>query len=517
MSLGVVSLIYLVTMFAIFIGVGAYSSRKLATQEDYLLGGRSFRAVSNGLAGMSSLLSEFLFMGMSGAVAVIGFGFTGILYVFAMGGALALLLVVPYIRRSDTYSIIDLLSTRFGRPAFWMALFINFVFGTMFLIGQYKAVAVSLQFMLPHSSYTMALIIAGIALTLYTVLGGMFSVTYNQVIQGVIMALACLIPLALILRGQEVAAWLNPLLGYAPLSGALAKKGFFILKHPAIYFVSMIVPGLGWMVGPQGYAISARARSSSSLRYAIAWMMIFVAIVYSGAMAYAFSSSYWVATTGAKVSPDYILFTMAEHYVQPWVTGLLLMGGLAAAISTLAAMLIFYGTAIAHDIYTLVKKASEKEKLVMSYVATAACGLLGILVALHPPRLLVTPIIWGWELASVTFNPCVIMLLWWKRTHRWGVWAAIVVSGILTLMTQGWTGPIIKLPFFGGLITMPIGFLIIIIVSLLAPREQKEYTDWVDKIHGWKTSHDKRYNGLVLPFALGALCLLVIIWGISAA
>lgn len=516
MNFAAISLTYLFVMLAVFVSIGLRARKKVTSQAGFLLAGRSFGAVSNGVAGAATMMSEFLFIGMSGAVVATGFGYTGILYVFAIGAALGALVIAPYLRRAESYSIIHFLSTRYGRPAFWMLLTINFIFGAMFLLGQMKAAAITLQFLLPGTSYILALIMAGVFITAYTLIGGMYGVTYNQVVQGLLLAVACLLPIALILQAQHVAAWFNPLLGYASLSDILAQKGFYDLKQPAIYFASMVIPGLGLTVGPHVFVLASRAKTSSTLRYSIAFMLVFIAIIYSGAMAYAISTSYWIATTGAKVSPDYALFTMAQAYISPWIAALLVVGGFGAAISSVGSMLMFYGTAISHDLMDLVRTSTDREKLIMSYAATGLAAVFGILIAWHPPLLLATPIIWGWELLTVSIAPAVLMTIWWKRTHKWGVWIAIPVGAILTLMTQGWTGPVFKLPFYGSLITLPIAFLIITVVSLFAPKEGAEHTGWVDKLHGWKSSSETRYNGNVFSAVTLVASALILVWALSS-
>ena len=513
MNLTAMSLLYVIIISIAFIIISMVSRRKLKeSYASYFLADRSISGLVNGLAGMSCYLSEFLFLGMTGAVYVIKFPFMGILYEFAISIAVFLFLLAPYIRRSGYYTLIDLFYDCYGREAAVLSCIVTLWFCMVFFIGQMKALGVTLEFML-GVPYDLAVIIGGIVLIAYTVIGGMYGVTYNQFIQGAIMLAGILIPLLYIMRSFGLTQWWNPITGYAELTPFMREMGFFEIQETAKYYVSTALVGLGALAGPHVFSIAARGRSSSEVRSAVSWMTFFIGLVYSCAMGCAFVGSYWASTVGIERSKaDYVLFMMTKQLCPDEITGLLLAGGLCAAISTLSALVLFASTVIVHDLYSKMLKRRKSVSANLMRLATAMLGIICVVLALRPPMLLVTPILWGWELLASAFVPSLVATYWWKKTSKPGVLASIAVGAILTALTQKWSGPIIKVPFYGALIALPSSTITLIAISLLTRRVNERLK--IDQWHGWKRYEEWRYNEKVLPLMFLAFSAMLLIYAL---
>ncbi|MEO0511638.1 MAG: sodium:solute symporter family protein [Planctomycetota bacterium] len=129
-----------------------------------------------------------------------------------------------------------------------------------------------------------------------------------------------------------------------------------------------------------------------------------------------------------------------------WVVGLVAAGGLAAALSTAAGLLLVVSTAISHDLCkkTLTPNMTEKTEL---WVARAAAGVAVVgagLLGIYPPDYVAATVAFAFGLAASSFFPAIILGIFTKRANREGVIAGMV-SGIAFTM-----GYIVYFKFLGG-------------------------------------------------------------------
>jgi len=522
LSAGYMAGIYFIIMAVLFMLTSYLGMRRGRGFEGYSIAGRSIGGFVNGMGGMASYLSAFLFMGMTGAVVVTGFPYMGILVPFALSIAIFMALIGPYARNTGTRTLIEFIEIRYGRMVAYLVLAINFLFVGMFMIGQMKAVGICIEYIF-RIPYATAILIGGIILTAYCVLGGMLGITWNQFIQGLIMLIGIAVPLALVLNALGVAGWYNPFLGYGELSPMMELKGFFDLVKTPQYYLSLAIVGLGGAAAaPQVFTISARAKDAASSRWALSWMVFFIGLVYACAMGFAFAATYWIRTSGIVIGQgqaDYVLFMLCDATVPNYIGAIVVTGALAAAFSTLASLIVFCGTVGVTHIYEPLKKLvknsreiSGREKTTVMVIAMAMAGVVCILLAWSPPYLLVVPIIWGWELLTCTLLVPCLFACWWKRATRWGTVASIL-TGAMVVFTQGWSGPMLILPFYGCLIFLPLAILVHIIVSYLTPPDSARTL--VDIWHGFADYSEKRYSGNLLPLTLGILSILMLIFALA--
>lgn len=174
-----------------------------------------------------------------------------------------------------------------------------------------------------------------------------------------------------------------------------------------------------------------------------------------------------------------------------WVVALVAAGGLAAALSTAAGLLLVIGAAISHDLYfrMLNPQATEKQRLLLSRVmigvAICVAGYFGI----KPPAFVAQVVAFAFGLAASSFFPIIIMGIFWKRATREGC-----ILGMIAGM--GFTAfYIIHVKFMGapfwfagisaegiGTIGMLLNFVVMYIVSLVTAEPPKEVQEMVESI-----------------------------------
>ena len=176
-------------------------------------------------------------------------------------------------------------------------------------------------------------------------------------------------------------------------------------------------------------------------------------------------------------STDFVVLSMPEVAGLPFViTGLVMAGGLAAALSTADGLLLTIANAISHDLYYNVidPKASLMKRLTITKVLLVATALIAAYVATFRLAIIVELVAWAFSLAAASFFPALVMGIWWRRTTRAGACAGMLVGLLLTAFYMigsrfyglSWFGTqTIASAIFG----LPAGFLTIWIVSLLTP------------------------------------------------
>jgi len=115
-----------------------------------------------------------------------------------------------------------------------------------------------------------------------------------------------------------------------------------------------------------------------------------------------------------------------------WVVGLVAAGGLAAALSTAAGLLLVVSSAVSHD---LLKRAlhptiSEKGELVAARISAGAAVLVAGYLGINPPGFVAQVVAFAFGLAAASFFPAILLGIFSKRMNREGAIAGMV-TGIL--------------------------------------------------------------------------------------
>ncbi len=207
------------------------------------------------------------------------------------------------------------------------------------------------------------------------------------------------------------------------------------------------------------------------------------------------------------VDPDIMVLANPEIARLPdWVIGLVAAGGLAAALSTAAGLLLVVSSAVSHDLLkrSLMPQISERRELLAARVSAAlavcAAGYLGI----NPPDYVAAVVAFAFGLAASSFFPAIVLGIFWKRTNRFGAVAGMVTGIGLT------AGYIIYFKFIAetstpdqwflgispegfGTIGMLVNVAVTVTVSLLTPPPPEHVRRLVESVRvptGAGEAHD---------------------------
>jgi len=193
-----------------------------------------------------------------------------------------------------------------------------------------------------------------------------------------------------------------------------------------------------------------------------------------------------------KIGGDIIVLATPAIGGLPYVvSGMVAAGGLAAALSTADGLLLTIANALSHDLYykMIDPNASTARRVTLSKALLLVVALAAAFVAAQKPADILFLVSAAFSFAAAAFFPVLVLGIFWKRANKWGA-SLGMIAGLGTtfyymVTTQPWlrgvfgvTSPVADhiwwgiSPISAGLFGVPIGFVVIIIVSLVtgAPR-----------------------------------------------
>jgi cation/acetate symporter len=179
-----------------------------------------------------------------------------------------------------------------------------------------------------------------------------------------------------------------------------------------------------------------------------------------------------------------------------WVIGLVVAGGIAAALSTAAGLLLVISSSISHDLCkkVLMPDMSEKRELLIARLSAAGAVGIAMLAGIYPPGFVASVVALAFGLAAASFFPAILLGIFWKRATREGAIAgmstglAVTAAYILVYKIFGWVPNNAEHWFLGvspegfGTIGMIISFVVSVSVSLMTPAPPKDVQDMVERI-----------------------------------
>ena len=193
-----------------------------------------------------------------------------------------------------------------------------------------------------------------------------------------------------------------------------------------------------------------------------------------------------------------------------WVIALVAAGGLAAALSTAAGLLLVISTSISHDLLKkmFLKNITDKQELVFArFSAAVAIGIAGYF-GMHPPGFVAQVVAFAFGLAASSFFPVILMGIFSKRMNKEGAIAGMITGLTFTasyIIYFKFINPSINSAenwWFGispegiGTLGMVFNFLISFLISRVTAPPPQEIKDMVDDIRiprGAKTSYDHHH------------------------
>ncbi len=201
-----------------------------------------------------------------------------------------------------------------------------------------------------------------------------------------------------------------------------------------------------------------------------------------------------------RIGGDIIVLATPEIGGLPYViSGLVAAGGLAAALSTADGLLLTIANALSHDLYykMIDPNAPTARRVMISKILLLVVALAAAYVASQKPADILFLVSAAFSFAAAAFFPALVLGVFWKRANKWGATLGMIaglgVTFYYMVTTQPWlrgifgvTSPVELwwgiLPISAGVFGVPLGFAVIIIVSLLTPAPSQETQELVEHV-----------------------------------
>ena len=484
--------------FAIYVGI-AFWAKASSTEEFYVAGGE-IHPVANGMATAADWMSAASFISMAGMISFLGYGGSVFLMGWTGGYVLLALLLAPYLRKHGTYTVPEFISDRYySKTARVVAVACLIIASVTYVIGQMKGIGVAFSRFL-EVDYENGLLIGMVIVFFYAVMGGMKGITFTQIAQYVIMITAYTIPaifISFMLTGNPIPQFgLGGTLADGTylldkLDSIISELGFKeYTTNAKLSKTNMFFYTLSLMIGTAGLPhVIMRfftVKSVNAARSSAGWALVFIAILYTtapavGAMArlnlvttinqpgsnknlaYLDRPSWFKnwETTGLlkyedknsdgliqytgdvktnemiKVDRDIMVLANPEISGLPnWVIALVAAGGLAAALSTAAGLLLAIASSISRDLLKGVFKPdiSEKDELKASRFSMAGAIALAGYFGYNPPDFAAGTVALAFGLAASSIFPALMMGIFSKTMNKEGAIAGMLAGISVTLL-----------------------------------------------------------------------------------
>jgi cation/acetate symporter len=534
------AIIFVCLTFGIYFTIAVLT--RVRTTEGFYVAERGIPATANGAAIAADWMSAASFISMAGLISFLGFD--GAIYLMGWTGGYVLLalLLAPYLRKYGKYTVPDFIGDRYSDMARTVAVVAAIFVSFTYVAGQMRGVGIVFSRFV-GVSITAGVIIGMAVVFFYAVLGGMKGITWTQVAQYSILIIAYLIP------AWAIAAELTdipvPQVAFATIADELnqLQQSFGLTEYTEAFtarpWQDVFLVTLALMVGTAGLPhIIIRFYTTPTVRaarYSAGWALLFIALLYTTAPAVAVSAKtnlledvanrpyserpQWVrswedaglikyvdqdgngrvnslsdpkaATGELQVDPDIIVLANPEIAGLPApVVGLVAAGGLAAALSTAAGLLLVIGAAVGHDLYykRFRPQATEAQRVLAGRIGVAlAIGVAGYF-GVNPPGFVAQVVAFAFGLAASSFFPAIVLGIFWKRTTAWGAVTGMVTGLVLTALYMYFTIYCDMEPWFGvspegvGAIGAAINFVVAIAVSLLTRAPSPEVQALVEEV-----------------------------------
>jgi len=203
-----------------------------------------------------------------------------------------------------------------------------------------------------------------------------------------------------------------------------------------------------------------------------------------------------------RIGGDIIVLATPEIAGLPYVvSGMVAAGGLAAALSTADGLLLTIANALSHDLYykMIDPNAPTARRVMISKILLLVVAVAAAYVASLKVADILFLVSAAFSLAAAGFFPALVLGVFWKRANKWGAVLGMLAGVSLTFYymatTQAWmrglfgvTGPVADytwwgiLPISAGIFGVPLGFAVIIIVSLLTPAPRQDTQELVEHV-----------------------------------
>ncbi len=445
----------IIAYLIVLIGVGAYRSKYVRTQDDFMVAGRSLS--TRVLIG--TLLATWI--GSGSIIAGAGLAYDqGLPALWFSAGVWVALIVMYFVagraRALAQYTVPDILEIRYNKWARVLGTIVTVIAYTAIVSYQFRAGGMVLN-LITGISIEQGIIITAVFVIGYTVLAGMISVAYTDVVNGIIMVIGLLIALPFLLSNAG---------GWSGVVSRLPETRFQLLGELTLLkALGYSLPAMLLLLGESGmYQRFFSAKDEGTAKRAVGgWIVGTIAIETLIIVLAVIGSSLFT-----DIKSEMVILHAVRHGL-PIVVGCLCLAAIVAVIvSTADSFLLVPATNLMRDIYQRFINPDLPQKKMVLYlrIVVVLLGALAFVQVRFFERILEMAI-YAYTMYGVGITPAVMAAFFWKRaTAAAGVSsiaAGMVTTIIWEVLRQPWDIPTVY-PALG------LSLFCLIFISLVTAR-----------------------------------------------
>jgi cation/acetate symporter len=484
------AILFFFLFVAVTLGITWWAARRTRSAEHFYAAGRSVTGFQNGLALAGDYMSAASFLGIAGLVALSGFD--GLLYSigFLVGWPIVMFLIAEPLRNLGRYTFADVVAFRLRQAPVRIAAAIGSLAVVSFYLIAQMVGAGNLIRLLFGLSYETAVVIVGAVMLAYVLFGGMLATTWVQIVKAVLLmaGAAALAGMVLLRFGG------NPLLLFraaAERYGAAVLAPGRLVSDPW----DAVSLGLALMLGTAGlphilmrfYTVPDARTARTSVTYATAFIGAFYLLTFVlgfGAMVIVGQDAIRKVDAGGNMAAP----ILAEAVGGTGFLGFISAVAFATILAVVAGLTLSGAAALSHDLWVNVFRggaASDVEQLRVARFATVLLGVLSILLGIAFKGQNVAYMVGlAFAIAASANFPALVLSIFWKDFTTRGAQASMLAGTASALLLIS-LSPTIQIDILKnaaapfplrnpGLITIPLSFLVGMLVSKLMPESEAQ-------------------------------------------
>lgn len=403
--------------------------------KEYFIGNRALGGFVLAMTTIATYGSVSSFVGGPGQAWLVGWGWvymavvqvTALVLLYGILGKKMALVS----RKLDAVTVIDVIRARYSSNALAnVSAVVVVLFFAATMVAQFVGGAKLFEAVTGYS-YLVGLVLFGVAVVLFTTIGGFRGVAVTDAICGVAMLIGIFVLAAGILAAGG---------GYENIMDTIRASRPEMLEPfgggsmPAsLYFTQWLLVGIFTFVLPQSAVRCMGFKNTKALHGAMIMGTVIIGLMMIGVTSLGVLSAGVLtgdlASYGGSV--DNIIPQAIAQTLPPWLAGVAIIGPIAASISTVSSLLIASSSAIIKDVYlhhceSSGKKPTERKIARSSQAVTLCVGAIVFVLAIVPPDVIWKINMFAFGGLETAFFWVLVCGLFWKRAGKWGALLSMI-------------------------------------------------------------------------------------------
>ncbi|RJP27697.1 MAG: sodium:solute symporter family protein [Candidatus Omnitrophota bacterium] len=417
--------------------IGLFKSRRVKTQADFSIAGRTLSPWILVCTMLAVWIGTGSIVGNAGKAYEVGLAMV-LVPLGSVFGMMCLTRIAGRARNYEVYSVPEIIGVRYGQTARLLAV-IALVMAYMVIVSyQFNAGGMVLEVILTddagHSilSAQTATIIAAAFIITYTILAGLMSIAYADIVTGIIITVSLLIALPVL--WLKAGGWHGIETSFSAMDqrNHLQIWGVFSTTE----LINFCLPTFLLILGDANlYQRFFASRNAKGAKIAATIMIVAILVIESLIIVEAWICSSMIPDA---IHGKYVLIYAAKHFMPLALGTLFLVTVVGIIISTADSFLLVPSTCVIRDVYLnyINPNASEKKIVFFSRLLVLVFGLIAYLVSLAFAESVTVfeKSLYAFTIYGAAITPCLVAAFFWKRATPQGAIASILCGTVVTLI-----------------------------------------------------------------------------------